>query len=576
MNSIYTWVFSALSFTVMMIMGLKISSSDQAKDAKGIEHENEARSSRRANVSKGSLSDAKQYMNRLRQAGSSKERMRATVAMAMTIKPEDFSKWVEGDLFTFCEGPELDIFRVIIFDRWLQEAPETLIPWADKNRHGQAYRALRSIAKERPELLLAYYRENPNQSAELLNLQWVAETQPSMALERLQELSESGISSRLNYNVDKLLRALAKHSLSELEAAVNSFNPKIKKLVEAAVIGRRLEVSFDDEIEKLFARQDGYVLFRQSLYKNRNLSGKLLARLDSLPEAWLGNLSRINLYYLINDQNAKEWLTYDYDKIYVSPSKVQEFRRDALKKMASKEPQLVLQNLSLVSERDKKDLIERVFSEAVGNDGEQKQFMSLLGSAEDQKIAQEYLEVKEVEQGLAEIQKPAEWLSAFADLKTHSANSSYNLLSRIGNWSDPQLKKLKSSYVGLSQEQQHQIARAITEAADHRYNLTYYDVEFSGEVIRSLVNNPISPDQGGSEQGIEPVSASTNYVAWLSEREPDKAASWLKSLPEGDAKLWGSINLAVNWKQYDAEAVKKWMKTLPLDTQAKIQEQLEK
>ncbi|RYD49657.1 MAG: hypothetical protein EOP85_01205, partial [Verrucomicrobiaceae bacterium] len=80
----------------------------------------------------------------IRSKGSPEERLRSTIALANSIPASEFAVWTEGDRFDFREGPELSIFRMIIFERWIKEAPETLIPWAGKNNYGQAGRALSS------------------------------------------------------------------------------------------------------------------------------------------------------------------------------------------------------------------------------------------------------------------------------------------------------------------------------------------------------------------------------------------------------------------------------------------------
>ncbi len=50
---------------------------------------------------------------------------------------------------------------------------------------------------------------------------------------------------------------------------------------------------------------------------------------------------------------------------------------------------------------------------------------------------------------------------------------------------------------------------------------------------------------------------------------------FLNRLPDGDAKLWASKNVALNWNQYDPGAVSTWLKTLPNDVKTQVQKHLE-
>lgn len=90
-------------------------------------------------------------MDRIRNGESPVERSRAAISLAMSLDPSEFAAWVEGDRFSSRNGPELSIFRMIIFERWAAEDPYSLIAWGILNDYGQAGRALDTFAKNDPE-----------------------------------------------------------------------------------------------------------------------------------------------------------------------------------------------------------------------------------------------------------------------------------------------------------------------------------------------------------------------------------------------------------------------------------------
>lgn len=562
----------------MLIIGWQLFPNTEGGDeALSTSSSSKVRSHERRRVANKGMSDSVRYMNAIRNAGSPRERMRAVVTFANTLEPEHFAKWVEGDLFTFCEGPELDVFRVILFDRWKSESPRSLIPWADKNRHGQAYRALKVLAAEQPEMVLEHYRGYPNNQAELLNLQWIAEKHPSMALQRLKELSSDGLTSDLDNAVGNLIRNLAKNATPELEAAMNELSPNMRKKAEIAVVGVRLEQSFSDEVEKLYDRSDGWSLLAGNLSNNKELGAKLLAQIDELPDDWIPKIAN-NYYNLVTSDNAKDWFESDLENLRFSSYAAKRIWGRALEMISYKDPKYALTNLSEASERYKPWLISRALSGAKGNTEKQQELIALMGSEKDKLLAQELLKIEKLKWNKeGEAQEPSAWLDVLGSLDVTGVKRPYTLLTQIRSWDKSQLAALKPDYNKLPIEQKQNIARVIAKVG--RYN--YYDVEFSGEAIKTLVTNPIPSkhnpfSQGGGYNSADPILASSKYVVWLSGSDPAAATSWLSSLPNGDAKLWASKNLAANWAKYDPKAVKKWMKTLPSDTKREVQKHMDK
>ncbi|MBC7980328.1 MAG: hypothetical protein H7Y36_07170, partial [Armatimonadetes bacterium] len=227
-----------------------------------------------------------EQMRAVRNAGSPTERLRKTIALANSLPPSEFGAWMEGDRFDFRQGPELSIFRMIVFERWIKEDPESLIPWAGRNNHGQAGRALLSLANNAPQSLIDHYRSHPDDKTELQTLKEVAKKHPALALQRLQELSARGLPSETARVAKDLIYALADKSPAALESAVGSLDPALKALVERAMSGQRLAASFPTEIRALWERPDGWKIFSGNASENDELATRLIPEIANLPQSW--------------------------------------------------------------------------------------------------------------------------------------------------------------------------------------------------------------------------------------------------------------------------------------------------
>jgi len=572
-----TWVLSFLGFAVMSVVGWNVSSSTPNNDSEEVNPSSKSRSSKRTSFSNKRISDSERYMNAIRHAGSSKERMRAAVAMAMHLDPKDFPKWVAGDLFTFCEGPELDIFRVVLFDRWVRESPETLIPLAGNNRRGQVHRRLKLLAKEQPQIFLEHYQNNPNNKLELSSLESIAEHHPRIASERLKELLDNDLIPGLDRSVSKLIRKLAKHGAPELEAMIDDLDPKFRKKAEVAIAGERLVHSFSTEVERLYDSPDGWGTLVANLSTHKELTGKLLEHLDDLPEEWISQIGR----RVVNSGSAKEWLEVDLENSRLSDSQIIQLRDSALQNLIWKDPEYLLQNISKSSESKKSQLISRALARIQG-DIEKREDLIAQMNPEDQQLAQELLEKDTLERSLSNEKDPTAWLDVVSSLDTSKVNS--NTLSRqMSKWDESQRIEAKSSYNKLPAEQKRNIANLVAEAGRRG---SFSDAGFSGAAIKSLIDDS-PPALDEIEQSpdttfrrdynpSEPVTAGSNYAVWLAEKDSGAAISWVSSLPDGNTKLWVSKNLASNLAQYAPKAVERWVETLPTDTQQKIREHMQK
>jgi hypothetical protein len=513
----------------------------------------------------------------VRDAGSPVERMRAAVALANSVSPADFAAWAEGDRFNFRKGPELSVFRMILFERWIKEDPESLIPWAGKNNYGQAGRALIAFAKNEPQRLIDHYRSHPEDQGEMQILKEVAKDHPDLALQRLQEISAAGISTGAPRLARDLLEQLAKKSPAELQAALATLSPELRKKAESALSGERMAASFSSEVHALWERPDGWEIFSDAIGNNSERAAGLIEDIANLPEGWRVGMAE-NPYSFVSGNSGRKWFDADLEAAGFSTSQAKDIRRAALEQLAGSDPEFALKNLSApgVDQYVRANVISNVLRGAKGDGAQIEKLIGSMTSEEDKQTARDQLKLTELNAEKTAERKPQEWLQKLAAI-TNAADDPYSALSQIQNWDKTKFAELRDGFKDLPPEQQQNIARVVAAAGD----FSQIDPGFAGDAIRSLVLNPpavISEDNrhNPNMKRDSPVMASSTYAVRLAESDPTAATTWINTLPDGAAKQWAYKNVAANWRQSDPAAVDDWVKTLPAATREQVTQHLKK
>jgi hypothetical protein len=489
--------------------------------------------------------------------------MRATVALAYALKPSEFPEWMEGDRFSIRSGPELSVFRMIVFERWIKEAPETLIGWATKHNYGQAGRALISLAKSDPQQLIAHFRSDPNSEVELGVLREIAKHQPDLALERLQELSAAKLVNGSASSADDLLIELAKKSPSNLQAALDTLSPELRTMAESALSGERLATSFATEMNALTERPEGLRILEENLSKRPELSAQLLANLGRIPDEWKQLIAKNWNSTAFRD--GKKWFEADLESAGFSPFQAKAIKGKALQSLASKDPEFVLTNLSAADESSKDYILASIFSRE-DDEARTEKLISLLTSEEDRKQAQHRL-LQESLSNKANTTKPGEWLTQLVQLDERNGLP-YAALANLQKWDTAQLAEARESFKQMPNEQRQHIALMLASSTSS----SDMQSDFFGDALHFLVSHPPAASE---TRRVDPVMASSAYAARLVVRNPSEATSWVESLPEGQAKLWARKNVAAHWQQYDPVAARAWIKTLQVGIREEITQHLQ-
>ncbi|MEO5713456.1 MAG: hypothetical protein ABIT37_08195 [Luteolibacter sp.] len=509
-----------------------------------------------------------QQMRAIRNAGSPSERMRMAISLANSLPPSEFAAWMEGDRFDLRKGPELSVFRMIVFERWIKEDPASLIPWAATHNYGQASRALVALANNDPQSLIDHYRSHPDDKTELQTLREVAKKHPALALQRLQELSERGLPSGTTRIAKGLLDELAKNSPAALEAAIANLAPHLQQEAERALSGQRLAASFPTEVRALWERPDGLKIFSDNLSGNSELGTKLIAKIADLPESWRTGMAD-SPYNFVSEKNGRQWFEADLEGAGFSSSQAKRIRERALMELASSDPGFALKNLGGAGvDGTKEDIISSALRSVKGDGVEAEKLIAMMDSEADKQLARDQLKREELAASAVKAQNPTEWLEKIGGIDG-ALNSPYEVLNQIQSWDKSKVADLRARFNALPVDQQQNIARMVAASGMQ----SGIDPGFAGDAIRFFVTHP--PAVTSRPSGGDPIMASSTYAVGLAISDPAAATSWINTLPEGDAKLWARKNLAANWQQYDSEAVALWVKTLPAVTRDQVTQHLQ-
>jgi len=506
-------------------------------------------------------------MDRIRNAATPVERSRAAISLAMSLDPSEFAAWVEGDRFSNRNGPELSIFRMIIFERWAAEDPDSLIAWGIHNDHGQAGRALDTFAKDDPERLIAHFREHPDDTLELTQLGDIAKSHPSLALSRLRELYESGVTSELDRKSREVLLVISEKGAAELEAVLDSLPEAIRAQAESVLIGRKLEKDFAGEIGKLFSDPQGAEIFHDNMALLKGRTAEIIAAVPGMPESWLNNFAS-NPWRLFQHQEGNEWLEADLEGLGFSKKQADDIRETGYGYLSYSHPGLVLKNITYdeKSRRSLESAVANLFRRGESREAEAQRVISEITNPEAREAATGYWKALVAGRMLKKTDDPAEWFQSLAGIAAPLLAE--NVATQLRSLDGRKLEEYRAGFNALPAGAKDTAALSIAKTASNSNasNAVY------GDAIRYLANNPPATDPAKKPHEQFQLSRSASaYTVNLAMENPVKASEWVGSLPEGNTREWAAKNLAKYWNQYDPTAVSGWMKSLPGKEREQVQ-----
>lgn len=513
-------------------------------------------------------------------ASAPDQRMRSTIELASTMPLADLAEWLEKRWFDTGEGFDLTLFHKIAMKRWEAEDREGFLAWSLKDDPDGASQLIANWAKEDPALALAFLKAHPDTGLEIRTLSALAATAPKLALDHLCEMIKRGDGQQArNYLNGDLFRQIAQKDPAALEAALDTLPYGWQIQAEGALVSERLKESFTAEMEKLFARPDGWKLFESAMDGMRGLPDRILEELPNLPDSWKRNVCE-NSYRFMNQDNARRWLDLDLDGLGLDKRQQRNLRQNALQNLAFKNPAEALGLLGEfgLDQNVRQNLISNILANnPVMAQEKGEKLIAALGSEEDREIARKLVSMQQDSNGnpRGQITAPDDWLETVSAADT---GNSASYLYMIRGWDKEKQAALSDGFQSMPEDKKLAVAKVI--ASGSSYGI---DTPLQGDAIRYLVSQPAEPaaeaGKGPKEpysytRQADPVQAASRYAVELSSKDPDAAARWVQSLPTGDARQWASKNLATNWANYDPDAMQEWVNSLPAGERKEVEAHL--
>lgn len=517
---------------------------------------------------------ARQKLRAIEQATTSEEKMRLVIALVNEMPIDELEKWLDLRWFDSRAGFELTLFNKLANKRWAEEDPEGYLAWTSRESNGNFDGKIASWAEENPQRVLNFFKNNPDPQREVRALQEIAKTNPSLALQRFQEILKSGgLGSTIQYIGVQLIHELAAGSPEILEAALDSLPDGVRFQAEASLIGQRLKASGDisTEISRLTGRPDGWKVFAQAM----SAAGKrdqMIDQFEGFPRSWKINLSQ-GYHGLIRSSNASKWLELDFEGSGIREQQIEQIRYYALSEMSSDQPAQALRSLDDAGiEGDRrKGLIRDIFSRTE-NQMNASELLAELSSEEDRTIAQGFLDerTKSPEVAVASsYEDPGGWIE-MATSPDMARFSHYEMLNRISHWDEGQLAEFSKKFESLPSEEKDAVAQILTQNSPYRMETVP-----QRSALEYLISShePQADDDRAAQRTWETIQSTTvRYAVQWSMNDPIAASEWTNSLPDGSAKLVTQKNLAATWIKYDDAAARQWINSLPADVRVEVNE----
>ena len=551
-------IVAALAFVGAVALGWKTAPTPPETGTQQTSPETKVSRERVPGGRDAAAAEVARKMRAVRAGITQEQRIRSAVSLAMALPPSEFAEWAEGDRFDFRAGPELSIFRMVLFERWQMEEPDSLIEFAVRNNHGQAYRGLEQLLKNDPTRVLEYFRAHPNDSFELGKLPALAASEPGLVMTRLAEMSERGMTAKAGEASEKLFRELAAKHPSMLEAALDDLSPVLQKKAETALSGVRLAADFQSEIRALWERPDGWEIFSESLQANPALGAGFLGELAAMPVSWKNSLGDFP-YYAVRGESARKWLEMDLEEAGFSERHVDSIRVRAAQELMRKDPDFVIGVLGSLNleKRERAELFAAAFMRLRNSPEKAERLIAELGSEEDRTAAREQLELQKLRSESPEVKEPGDWIQAFGS-GVATSSSVYAFTAETGRWDEKQVSAFQEEFKDLASTEKQKVALALaSRAADAGGNEALVS-----DAIGYLVNHPPETDERGWMRD-DPRMMASEFALRIASRDLTAASAWINTLPEGEASQWARRNVAKDLQQYDPAAVRDWIKTLP-------------
>ncbi|YCM43100.1 hypothetical protein V2O64_17470 [Verrucomicrobiaceae bacterium 227] len=335
---------------------------------------------------------------------------------------------------------------------------------------------------------------------------------------------------------------------------------------ETVLLRKDLSEDFEGGLAEAIAHPYGFEMM-MSTNGNRpeELREKILAGIADFPVEWRQRLADRPSQLIRQLGEGQSLLHLDLDAMGFDEEQREKIRRYGVGSTLQSNP---TEGLNLLgdydfSEREKRNMFRTIFF----ND------RSTADLAAMREAIQDPGDLTIFEEALATSRKTQEFspkdVKTPGDFQIALKSGQIDHIVNVTMWWDTgQKAKLAEAFSTFDDADKKKVA---TEAATNESK--DFPVELRGAAISYLLEHPGAIEvEGWSGDNLRKADVVTSRQALtLMQSDPAEATRWLESLPETPARLWGKKNLAANWRNYDPEAVDRWIATQPAAERAEIE-----
>jgi len=536
-----------LVFCAAALVGLKTNTSSETREAPQSDQRGRTRQ----------LSST-QPLGKLRGQRTEGHRMRTAIEMARNLPSSEIKEWLETEKFNYREGFAMTLFQKIAFERWSREEPAEFLSWAFVNGVSDYRKHLDILVKNHPDIVQEFLAslDNPGHQSRFLSL--IVKEQPDLALAGLKDLLSSPANKTTNFQ--SLFKNLLKAHPAELEKMLGEIEGPARTSLEAVIIERDLSKDFAGTLDQLLELPDGYHhLLGRYHYHNQNSvdADLLLSRLGDFPPSWKNHLANNSHYFFNFVKSIEQFANINWEDAGFTDVQTSKLTKSFLQRMVQRKPEQVLARLDDFQLSDnEKNFIFRGLSYRSRSEEELANIKNALSDSKDLELLDKILS-KSSHSGNLSIETPDDVLTTLA-----SGNEIKNA-NFLYRWNSKQKQELANSFSTLEGSKKDHLA-AFLAPRDNGFPL-----ETRGEAIEHLLNSPETLENWNRNSRVANNSVSGHALA-LMHADSSKATSWLAKLPESPVRLQAQKNLAYNWHNYEPEAARQWVDSLPATERAEI------
>ncbi len=300
------------------------------------------------------------------------------------------------------------------------------------------------------------------------------------------------------------------------------------------------------------------------------ISEHLLANLSRLPASWRTMMSERS-YRFINNDNAAKWAVADLEDAGFSKYQSDQIRARALSSLY-REPETAIRLMGEfdMDESNRHNVLSNIFGN-LKDPGQAAGLIAKLNTEEDREYARSLTSSREQQVDQPKIDTPDAWLAAAAAIDPKTGRLSYQFSNALSDWDSGKRADLVRQFQALPDESKRAIAEGLARGGYSSQN------PLQADAVRFLISNPSTepePEGSNNPKAAENRTSSlaVNYVSSLAQTDPTGAGEWIRTLPNGEPKLWAQKNLHGLWSQYDPQAADQWLATQSASDRAAIKE----